>query len=992
MAIKTSSSSSESTANDNFTVLAPAIAASLIVASLVGFLALKFSSITSFPELIAGLAALHGFKKSGDFLFVPAVAVTFTSSFIALRYLGNKISNLNEELTLASFTGLMGLVPPLVFGNWSLGADHQICIMLSFASSWIILAATESIVKLKLNQVYITATRPLITTAVLLSSIPIAFGLFISRFFFAIDIPWIDKIAEHYDDIFYFAVGLSIITVILWKNDYLTKYAIVIAKFSQIALPLFLALLIPPTFIDLQGQGLGFPCFSLKLVICGAIAICCIYLLLQALRTLLTLDIKNFASIDHHSRGLLPNISIYLILVILWFGKNYLPIIFDDDYHFGEQILGNWLYSLGKLPYVDYIPAHGVLVDDLISFLNNLFFEGKVATFLYAANITKAIVGFALFWALIRVGFQRIFAIFSCLVLTNVSEYVSWPAFIPLIISILARSCFDHKPKKWLLVWLPIVTFLIPGIPGQGLMIIISSLPLAGYHALRLYKSQGISGFSLVAYAGAGLLVLISAIDYRIWIGAVEYILTQGPINTAAYSLPWSTVTPISFATLSLELLRNSWILVVIGMTVAVTYKTFAVFKTKAHDLSLYQILICLGFLFLIVPYAMGRIDAGSLSRPGIISGISLAFFIPFLLSRTQLTQATQGLIIMPSLIVANLLHGGLDLTHLPSTLESPIKVSRFIDHDAEGIAGIGTGLANPEHFQMLKTVKRFLDKQLAPNETFIDLNNRNAWYRYFEKVPPVFVTANYNMASHKQQLRAIAELKANPNVAIALFHLFPKRYDTVGFPFRTPLLFRYLFDNFKIKQYRDSWLYGVRRRNGDDGANDDFTLWDQVVAPSEIANMPATWGYSRDKILKNYNFKLLEKSPELNHILVENDGYYRAMHPKPIALEFRGVTIEPEVDYLTFDFECLSGYDKVGMQLSWKKSNLEGSLTFQSDINVVKSAIRYPLGTNFKHTMLIPTFIYPRWFTRGAIEDLTISLVGCERFTLGDIRLYHKQ
>lgn len=62
--------------------------------------------------------------------------------------------------------------------------------------------------------------------------------------------------------------------------------------------------------------------------------------------------------------GAVSPVAFFALLVALRFGLTYPPDVPPDDYHFGEVLLG-WAYLRPGLPYVDYLPVHGLVSDDL---------------------------------------------------------------------------------------------------------------------------------------------------------------------------------------------------------------------------------------------------------------------------------------------------------------------------------------------------------------------------------------------------------------------------------------------------------------------------------------------------------------------------------------------------------------------------------------------------------------------------------------------------
>lgn len=73
-------------------------------------------------------------------------------------------------------------------------------------------------------------------------------------------------------------------------------------------------------------------------------------------------------------------------------GTTIFPNISADDYHFGESLLGWWSYMQGAIPYIDYIPAHGVIGDDLTQFLSFVFYDGSAGSIIHVGNLSIALL------------------------------------------------------------------------------------------------------------------------------------------------------------------------------------------------------------------------------------------------------------------------------------------------------------------------------------------------------------------------------------------------------------------------------------------------------------------------------------------------------------------------------------------------------------------------------------------------------------------------
>ncbi len=72
----------------------------------------------------------------------------------------------------------------------------------------------------------------------------------------------------------------------------------------------------------------------------------------------------------------------------------YLRILDPDDYHIGEHLVESWAYLKGLVPYVDYLPPHGLVDDDLAGMLGSFFFDGTAAPLAEASRLAFWLLAF----------------------------------------------------------------------------------------------------------------------------------------------------------------------------------------------------------------------------------------------------------------------------------------------------------------------------------------------------------------------------------------------------------------------------------------------------------------------------------------------------------------------------------------------------------------------------------------------------------------------
>ena len=99
---------------------------------------------------------------------------------------------------------------------------------------------------------------------------------------------------------------------------------------------------------------------------------------------------------------LLSPIALFALLVGLRVGNTIAPHISSDDYHFGESLLGWWSYLQGVIPYVGYVPAHGLIENDFNRFLSTIFYDGTAGSVAEASRLGYTILAFVrLFFSLL---------------------------------------------------------------------------------------------------------------------------------------------------------------------------------------------------------------------------------------------------------------------------------------------------------------------------------------------------------------------------------------------------------------------------------------------------------------------------------------------------------------------------------------------------------------------------------------------------------------
>lgn len=566
---------------------------------------------------------------------------------------------------------------------------------------------------------------------------------------------------------------------------------------TQLGLPLLLLGLLPARLQAPDGSVLPYPASGALPVVIGLLVLIVVADVLRRARRAAapaTHDPAFASAAAPASASLLPLLSpLALMALLLAFrlGGTLPPLVEADDYHFGERLVGLLAYRHGALPYVDYMPAHGLLEDDLAALLSLLFHDGLASTVPEAGRLAFALLGGLAFLALQRFTGSLALA-FAAVALIGVRP--AWLMFVIALCLWCGRSLVD-RPARWLALWLASVPLLVLAAPPFGLLATLASLPLAGFAAWRFVRSPTPRawGAPVAVLLAGGVLALATPLP-RVLAGAVRYVLENGGINQVAYGIPWAASWNVGAQQgLLFEALRMSWTVVLAACALA----AWRGWRAPAGEPQRWlPALLALLLGLLLVPYSMGRIDPGALSRPGHVGGLAWALLLPLALwprlrpehrATCALLVAGMAAAVNPAPVASAVLFAGAS----PRVAAGPVK-----DGAAAGLPGIGRALVDDAQWARLQRLRRVLDRQLAPGEPYLDLTNRNAQYAYLGRRPPVAVTAPYNMASPAQQQRDVAALERTPP-KLALLDGDTVAHDGGGLALRSPLLYRHVMAHY---------------------------------------------------------------------------------------------------------------------------------------------------------------------------------------------------
>ncbi|MEM6429482.1 MAG: hypothetical protein AAF708_09610, partial [Deinococcota bacterium] len=660
--------------------------------------------------------------------------------------------------------------------------------------------------------------------------------------------PWVTADAAH--NVATYAITLVILALVAcwlglggqrWRLE-TRVHAVLVAV--QASLPLLFVVLIPTPW-ELNGERwFGYQTtFALPIFITLLISAAYTELAFRVNR-----NVKQLGEPTFNPGDSLSMLATGSILILMKFSSIALPYVSGDDYHFGENLLPWWtLQDAGAVPFVDYVPAHG-LMNYLPGLFANLFFDGTAGT--YNAAMVLAAACFLLVAYVLLARAIGILPAFMALLLMpldiEIRRTVQF-AFTATL-CLLSERWLRHRPSVWLVLWGTLGLKLFLFVSGQGALLILATLPLAlwmFYRAIRVEPKK--LGYAVlgIAVVGAGLLLTTDLLA-MIW-GALRYGLENSAVYEAAYAVPWADrfndTRPLN--RWLWEVLRISWLFVA-ALAVVITVRTLtsraeAITKSspqpdgsgtqeadslnqntsaspqtqladKRAALLFVSIPIAL-LLLLLIPYALGRIDRG-LSRAGIISAWSMSTLLPLLLVRAFPKY-------LPTILLVTTLTGGLLIQSNLGVATRPARLLRIASYaidtadvtltDASelGLPRLGTVIMAERDLARLQNVHATLSQVVRPGETYLDLSNRNAHYFYFGMLPPIESGAIYNLPNSEQQARAVEDLVENPP-PIVLAQARNIAHDGGSNALRAHLIYRFVLENYMPMQLGQQ-VYMVR-------------------------------------------------------------------------------------------------------------------------------------------------------------------------------------
>lgn len=762
--------------------------ASGVVAGAMLAAVLRINLAQRYPDFIAGPLALMGeSSKIRDLIAGPAFVAAGFLAFWALRATVARIRTARGEQHAEELNRqLVWWSVPAVAALAGLFLQSSIDMRIVLGSA--VGLAAVSLVSLLASRRSASVTPSRVGLALLgsllLGLVPVEAAVLLGRVAGWTRDPWLLFRASQ-------VVTALLVAAVSWTavvhSERFDRWLPRLVAAAQLGLPLFFLTLLPADLITPGGEVIDYratpwlPVLVLSLVGLGMV---------DVVRRLWR-GRKDAGSVA----GLLSPFAVFAVVVALRLGVTQQPYIPPDDYHFGESLLG-WAYLQPAVPYVDYLPAHGLVADDLPAGFAQLFFDGTASSMQEASRLVLALFLLA--------GFMSLWLFTGSLGLAFVSVLFmggpnSWLILIPFLVLWLSPA-LRRKPAIWLSVWVLTAPLAVLATPGWGMALVAASSVVAIKASFDLWRGSGLRGLwgPVGALALLGLLLVFTPLGPML-VGALRYAGEQGAVNQVAYGLSW----PVNWTEgvpsgLFTEALRMSWLAAPAAALGAIVLAV----RRRAWPALLTGTALLL-FSVLLIPYAMGRIDPTGLSRPGYMAIFAWMVLVPVALWHLLDPGRRAVLLLAVAAMGAAFGFTTLNFSSFRVDALAGMEVGTLQDGAAAGLPNVGRASMQQDHWERLIRLRNLLEQELGPSQTYLDLSNRNAHYFYMDRLPLLPTTAPYNLAPVDQQQRAVESLSASPP-PLVLMEADNIVHDGVAHALRVPVIFQFLMDRFE-----PAWSHG---------------------------------------------------------------------------------------------------------------------------------------------------------------------------------------
>lgn len=658
-----------------------------------------------------------------------------------------------------------------------------------------------------------------------------------------------------------------------------------------------------------------------------------------------------------------------------------------DDFHLGELILP-WqqIVEFGQKAYTEYVSVQGLL-GLFYGGINSIVFEGTASSFPLAHSFVAVI-----FVTITAFLLCRLVGTGWALVLSGALTPISDRLFMVLpIIFILANQKLINRSLMWLLCWGGLSLLHTFYNPSAGSALTVATLPIAVWILILAFANCKIQD-AWQNYRIITIVVLVPVVGIVGYLAPsmvelLKFIHDNGSLNTTAYGIslfyqnfgldewyprwfPWPKLNYFLWESFRI----GGWIsgtCILWYLFIRNLMKQNSNTQTKVLNSSVVISLTSIIFVVAMIPYSMGRIDPGALSRPGSISLLITGTLFPLVLimstdfrKKALITVAIIGVLlgIRSSFIYQNPEHW---VIRAISKINVP-QEAKFINGVDIGLPKLGKIFIVPEKLTEIQNLKNIVDTFLKKGETYFDLTNRSVMYFALNRRVPGVYSADYLAANYELQEKMLNAIKKD---IPPLVWLGPSiRHDGGLASLRSYRVYRWLAQQ-GYRYYEDKgYQLMVRKDRYEElglpklSDTDNLEMLRRIFHQSDLYSVPIAWG--RNMSMLESRFKKGTYSLKLdtqNSITVNGNGWAKISGPDPYMIWKTNPVLDgSQFDFVKIEIKTKEGNDRQFRgQIFWQESGEAFSEEKSFRFNVKEGTLLVPLGS------------HPQWLNGKNIERI---------------------
>ncbi|MGE6699045.1 hypothetical protein ACQKH5_15205 [Hyphomonas sp. NPDC076900] len=459
-----------------------------------------------------------------------------------------------------------------------------------------------------------------------------------------------------------------------------------------------------------------------------------------------------------------------------------LPVVPNDDYHFGEYLIGaDW--SAQGLLFSEGFPAHG-LFDAIGGIIARQRGEDSATAILLGFAIFAFFCKFAILHALLRLFGLPLGLIGFIIVLPMVQPNRLGEVAI---VAVLAAAGARSSPVMAGILTVGVAALSVFTFGGAGIVLAVTGFSIA---LVAQYRRDPRQFRSYLATALAAGLVIV-AIAHQAVLGWLWYLLESSRTNVLLYGLGLETWLSQSSDWIEFGFAHAFAVIPFLGIGLLVLFSPRVSGSWRQFAGLIAAVLPLLAGALLWNSYAMGRIDPGY-ARAALVSvtmGATFACWAAVIAppAARGVAAALAALIIMP--VGSGLYDFRQPLA--PNNVALPAAPQGGL---AEHFR-IGAGAFSQPSLDRLQNIEAVLeDVGLQPGEAFGNLTNRSAINYYLDRPLPLVLTSAYNAGTRTFQTVSLNSWYSAPP-KIFLISAENLEHDGYKLPARAFEFYRYVVE-----------------------------------------------------------------------------------------------------------------------------------------------------------------------------------------------------